>query len=147
MFKSSQRMETYVPLIQRFVSRAFLFHATVAEQLGLHASDLKALQLLGAEPLSPGEIGEKIGLTGASVTALIDRLEHAGYVARERGSQDRRRVTIRAVPEKLREIARLYAPHYRRMSKLLAKYSEGEFRAITDYLTHASVLLAVDDRI
>ncbi len=140
-------METYVPLIQRFVSSAFLFHATVAEQLDLHASDLKALQLLGAGPLSPGEIGEKIGLTGAAVTALIDRLEQAGYVARERGSQDRRRVTIRAVPEKLREIARLYAPHYRRMSKLLAKYSEEEFRAITDYLAHASVLLAADDRV
>ena len=54
-------MQTYVPLIQRFVSSAFLFHATVAEQLGLHASDLKALQLLGAEPLSPGEIGQKTG--------------------------------------------------------------------------------------
>jgi DNA-binding MarR family transcriptional regulator len=81
------------------------------------------------------------------VTALIDRLEHVGYVARERGSQDRRRVTVRAFPEKLREIARLYAPHYRRMSKLLAKYSEEEFRAITDYLAHASIMLAVDDRV
>jgi DNA-binding MarR family transcriptional regulator len=134
-------MRTYVPLIQKFVAKAFLHHTAIAERLGLNASDLKALQLLGGESLSPRELGEKIGLTGAAVTTLLDRLEQAGYAARERGHQDRRRVTVHAVPEKLREIDRLYAPQHRRMSRLLARYSDQEFRTVVDFLTQATKML------
>ena len=56
---SSPRIRTYVPLIQKFVARVFLYHAGVSARLGLNTSDLKTLQLPGVAALSPGEIGEK----------------------------------------------------------------------------------------
>lgn len=135
-------MNSYVPLVQNFAARVVLFHSAVAGKLGLHVTDLKGLRLLGKEPMSAGALGEQTGLTGAAVTALIDRLEKAGYVVRERGVDDRRRITVHAVPEKLREVDRLYDGQYARMSKLLSKYSPEEFSVIANFLEQTTQVLA-----
>ena len=119
-----------------------MFHSAVARKLGLHATDLKGLRLLGNESMSAGALGEQTGLTGAAVTALIDRLEKAGYVVRERGADDRRRITVHAVPEKLREVDSLYEGQHARMSKLLSKYSADEFSVIADFLEQTTEVLA-----
>lgn len=91
--------------------------------------------------MSAGALADEIGLTGAAVTALIDRLENAGYVLRVRGADDRRRVTVHGVPKKLREVSRLYERQGARMSKLLAKYGAEEFHAIADYLKETTNVL------
>jgi DNA-binding MarR family transcriptional regulator len=139
---SSLRMKLYVPLVQEFAARVVLFHSAVAARLGLHVTDLRGLRLLGKGAMSAGDLVEQTGLTGAAVTALIDRLEDAGYVIRERGTDDRRRVTVHAVPEKLREVDRLYEEQGASMSKLLAKYSPEEFSVIADFLKHTAQVLA-----
>jgi DNA-binding MarR family transcriptional regulator len=139
---SSHRMKIYVPLVQDFAARVVLFHSAVAESLGLHVTDLRGLRLLGRHPMSAGALADETGLTGAAVTALIDRLERAGYVVRERGSDDRRRVTVHAVPGKLREVNRLYEGQGARMAKLLAKYSSEEFSAIADFLQESTLVLS-----
>src|SRR3974390_983917 len=91
--RRNARLETYIPLAQEFSARAMFFHESIAQAAGLHATDVKALRLLGNDALPAGRLAELIGLTGASTTALIDRLESAGYVVRERNSADRRKVT------------------------------------------------------
>ncbi|MGB7436034.1 MAG: MarR family transcriptional regulator [Candidatus Acidiferrum sp.] len=139
---SSAQMKVYVPLVQAFAARVLTFHSVVAEKLGLHATDLRTLRLLSKQSMSAGELTEETGLTGAAVTALIDRLESAGYVLRERDTDDRRRVTVRALPEKLREVNRLYEGQGARMSKLLDKYSAKEFAVIADYLKQTTQVLA-----
>jgi DNA-binding MarR family transcriptional regulator len=139
---SSPRMDCYVPLVRDFAARVVLFHEAVAQRLGLHATDVKVLRLLGDEAMTAGALAEHAGLTGAAVTALVDRLEKPGYVTRERDRDDRRRVTIRAVPAKLRELNQLYAGHNAAMSRLLSKYDPAEFAAILDYLSQAAQVLA-----
>jgi len=139
---SSSRMKLYIPLVQEFAARVVLFHSAVAARLGLNVTDLRGLRLLGKGAMSAGNLAEQTGLTGAAVTALIDRLENAGYVIRERGTDDRRRVTVHAVPEKLREVERLYEGQGVSMSKLLAKYSPEEFSVIADFLKHTTQVLA-----
>jgi DNA-binding MarR family transcriptional regulator len=127
---------------QRFAARVVLFHAAVADRLGLNTADLKVLRLLGDEPTTAGRLAEETRLTGAAITALLDRLEASGYVTRERDSGDRRRVTVRAVPSRLRKIDRVYDGLYEAMGRLLGKYSAPEFAAIEDYLTRTSQVLA-----
>src|SRR6202034_2168899 len=97
-------MEIYVPVVREFAARVVLFHEAVAQKAGLHLTDAKALRLLGEEEMTAGQLAELIGLTGASTTALVDRLESAGYATRERDKKDRRRVTIRAKPSKIRTL-------------------------------------------
>ena len=76
-----------------------LSRAAFARAHGLHDTDVRALiHLLDADragvPATPGWLGARLGLTSPSTTALIDRLESAGHVVRERSSADRRKVEI-----------------------------------------------------
>jgi DNA-binding MarR family transcriptional regulator len=143
---SNARLKTYVPLIQKFAARVVLFHSVVAEKLGLHATDIKGLRLLGEESMTAGALAEHICLTGAAVTALIDRLEKAGYVVRERDAYDRRRVTVHAVPEKLHELNALYESQSVSMSKLLSKYSAAEFSVIANFLEETTEIVAKETK-
>jgi DNA-binding MarR family transcriptional regulator len=143
---SSARMKQYVPLVQDFAGRVVMFHSAVAETLGLHATDLRALRLLGVEPMTAGALGEGLGLTGAATTALIDRLESAGYVLRERDGVDRRKVTIRAIPEKLSEVDHVYRRMGEKMSKLLSAYNPAEFAAIADFIKRTTQILVDETR-
>ena len=135
-------MNTYVPAIRRFVLRVLLYHADVAARLGLNLTDVNTLRLLEQEPLSAGELSEQIALTGAATTALVDRLERAGFVTRERSTKDRRRVTIYANEKRLKEINLLYADQGVRMAKLLSRYTAEEFGTIMDFLEKTTSLLA-----
>jgi DNA-binding MarR family transcriptional regulator len=77
-----------------------LSRAAFARAHGLHDTDVRALiHLLDADragvPATAGWLGAQLGLTSPSTTALIDRLEAAGHVVRERSSADRRKVGIR----------------------------------------------------
>jgi DNA-binding MarR family transcriptional regulator len=77
-----------------------LARAGFARAHGLHDTDVRALiHLLDADRagLSPtaGWLGGQLGLTSPSTTALIDRLESAGHVRRQRDPRDRRKVEIR----------------------------------------------------
>ncbi len=87
MSMSRTCLNLYVPIAQAFSSNVISFHSAVAARLGLHVTDLTSLRLLEKGPLAAGELGEQLGLTGAAATALIDRLERAGYAVRERSAE------------------------------------------------------------
>ena len=50
-------------------------------------------ELVG-DPITPGRLGEQLNLSSGSVTALIDRLERAGHIRRDRDTVDRRKVLL-----------------------------------------------------
>lgn len=80
----------------------------IAERLGVHRNDLRALNLLEEGPLSPRIIADRVGLTSGSVTALIDRLEKAGFVERRPSKTDRRSIEVGITPHRYAEIGMLY---------------------------------------
>ena len=51
------------------------------------------------EPLSVGELGERLRLDSGTLTPLLKRLESAGLVVRRRDAQDERRVLIELTDE------------------------------------------------
>ncbi|MFF9622230.1 MarR family winged helix-turn-helix transcriptional regulator [Streptomyces griseosporeus] len=95
---------------RRYMASYALFNQAVADHLGLHPTDLQCLNLLTLEagPVTTGRIAELTGLTTGSATRLVDRLERAGYVRRERDAADRRKVLVVAVPEKVAEFGRMW---------------------------------------
>src|SRR6476646_4089911 len=83
-----------------------LFHTAVAERLGLNPSDHKVADILALEegPVTPGRLAELTGLTTGAVTGVLDRLENAGFVAREPDPADRRRIILRLRPGRIAEV-------------------------------------------
>jgi hypothetical protein len=47
---SSTRMNRYVPVMRRYAAHTVLLHSAIAEALGLHVTDLRALWLLSEAP-------------------------------------------------------------------------------------------------
>lgn len=113
------------------------FHEAVAERLGLHITDHKALGVLFDDgPMPAGRLGERIGLTTGSVTAMVDRLEKAGYVRRERDPGDRRKVVVTPIRDAEREakIDALFGHMRRAFAKNLPGYGDEDLRLIVDFL-------------
>ncbi|MET9221870.1 MarR family winged helix-turn-helix transcriptional regulator [Streptomyces sp. NPDC088197] len=87
-----------------------LFNQALADYFGLHPTDVQCLNLLSLEsrPVTIGRIAELTGLTTGSATRLVDRLERAGYVVRERDTEDRRRVMVTTVPDRMADFGRVW---------------------------------------
>ena len=91
-------LERATEVMRDLMARAVLFQEAAAKSGGLNSTDLQCVGLLMSEgPATPGELAERAGLTaGGAITAVVDRLEAAGFVHRERDPADRRRVIVTA---------------------------------------------------
>ena len=86
------------------------FEEAACAALGVGRSDLRALNLLEHGPLGPSALADALGLSRAAVTALLDRLEAAGYVVRTPAPGSRRAVQVHLQPATWAAFARVYRP-------------------------------------
>jgi DNA-binding MarR family transcriptional regulator len=93
--------------------------------------------------LTATNLVELTGLTGGAITGVADRLEAAGFVERVRDPKDRRRWELRPLPDRLLEVAGLFAPLATAMSDLCDAYSTQELSVIIDFLTKLGDLVDV----
>ncbi|MGY4643984.1 MarR family transcriptional regulator [Cellulomonas sp. URHB0016] len=115
-----------------------LLNHQVGQRLDLRDVDLDCLDLITRHgPLSASALARTAGLHPATMTGVLDRLERAGWIVRERSAQDRRAIVVRAVTERGAEIYRLYSGMTTSMEQLLGGYSEAELTVIADFLSRA----------
>src|SRR5713101_3331385 len=87
--------------LRRTGSLMQLMGQAAADRIGINATDLNCLNILSfSGHMTAGELARATGLTTASITGVIDRLEEAGFVSRERDPHDRRRVVVRLALDK-----------------------------------------------
>src|SRR5437870_670280 len=120
--------------VRRSSALGVIFGQTVASRVGISSSDLECLDFLNLEGrVTAGRLAELTGLTTGAITGVVDRLEKAGLVRRERDDNDRRKVFIAAVPEAVGRIGRLYEPLQRGMQAAFAGYSDAELRLLLEF--------------
>jgi DNA-binding MarR family transcriptional regulator len=122
--------------VRAFIASAILFNHQVAQRLRLGASDGQFMHLLQVHgPLTPGQLAELSGLTTGTVTGVIDRLEGAGFVRRERDSSDRRKVLVKLDEQHLgQQMAPLYAGQAEILAKVAGSFDAEQRDAIADFL-------------
>src|SRR6185369_16036553 len=90
---------------RRSSAQGVVFSQAVANSVGISSSDLECLDFLNLEGrVTAGRLAEVTGLTTGAITGVVDRLEKAGLVRRERDADDRRKVFITTVPENVAKI-------------------------------------------
>ncbi|MFG2118793.1 MarR family winged helix-turn-helix transcriptional regulator [Streptomyces sp. NPDC048710] len=121
---------------RRYMASYALFNQAVADRIGLHPTDLQCLNLLTleAEPVTTGRVAELTGLTTGSATRLVDRLERAGYVVRQRDDTDRRRVLVATVPEKIAEFGRMWDSLAGDWSRIFDELDDAELAVIVRHM-------------
>lgn len=135
----SELEKTAVQLFRKLGTRTVLFHQAAAQALGLFPTDLKSADILNeAGPMTAGELGRKTGLSTGSVTALVDRLEKAGYVAREKDPNDRRRVIIVPLTASKKHVKDLFRSLSESTMDLCREYTEEELELIFSFVGKAA---------
>jgi DNA-binding MarR family transcriptional regulator len=121
--------------MQRNTMWTVLLHHTVAGKAGLNVTDLQCLNLLSLDgPVTPGRLAQAMGITtGGAITAVVDRLEKAGYVRRTRDPNDRRRVIVELVPEATARIGDYFEPIAESVQARFAGYSDEQLRTLLDF--------------
>jgi DNA-binding MarR family transcriptional regulator len=118
-----------------------LLNHQVGARLDIRDVDLDCLDLIARlGPLSPSRLARQMGLHAATTTGILDRLERAGWIARERDETDRRAITVRIVRDRAGEILGLYAGMNGSMDQLCAGYDEAQLTVIRDFLQHTAEL-------
>jgi DNA-binding MarR family transcriptional regulator len=108
-----------------------IFAQTVADRAGISHSDMECLDFLNVEGrMTAGRLAELTGLTTGAITGLVDRMEKAGLVRRERDDEDRRKVYITPVAPRVMEIGRFYEPMQRAMHRLWDTYNDAELKLL-----------------
>ena len=70
-----------------------------ARELHLGPSDVLALDHLhNSGPMAPKDLSSLMGVTSGTMTALLDRVEKAGFLKREKNPDDRRGLLLRLTP-------------------------------------------------
>ncbi|WP_426442763.1 MarR family winged helix-turn-helix transcriptional regulator [Bradyrhizobium genosp. P] len=117
--------------MRRSSAQGVLFGQAVANMAGISNSDMECMDILHLEGrVTAGRLAEVTGLTTGAITGVVDRLEKAGYVRRERDESDRRKVFISVVPETVAKIGQFYVPMQQAMQKVWGAYSDDELRLL-----------------
>lgn len=120
-----------------------LMSQAAADRIGINVTDLNCLNLLSfSGQMTAGQLAKATGLSTASITGVIDRLEEAGFVFRERDAQDRRRVVVRLVTERVvRDVASVFLPVLRAWLRLAEQFSDDELQLIVNFYGQMERLL------
>ncbi|WP_280343611.1 MarR family transcriptional regulator [Nocardia abscessus] len=116
-------------------SRLALLNRQVGTHLDLKDVDFDCLDLINSHgPLSPSALAKRAGLHPATLTGILDRLERAGWIMRERATGDRRAVVVRSRPERLGEVYDLLSGMNTAVDNLCADYTPDQLGLLADFL-------------
>lgn len=121
---------------RRYAAAAALVDQRAADESGVTLSTCEGnfvnlLRLHG--PLSPSRLGRYTALSSSgTITGVIDRLEHAGYVERARCTRDRRKVIVSLGADVADTAA---AARSQRLADVLADFDSAQLGTIAEFLT------------
>jgi len=131
----SEMYDELALVMQRQTMWTVLLHNTVAGKAGINVTDMQCVNLLILEgPLTPGQLAKAMGVTtGGAITAVVDRLERAGFVKRTRDADDRRRVIVELVPGKVEHLGSYFEPMGRAFAERLEAYTDEQIAFLLEF--------------
>ena len=132
-----------IDLLRRYGTDAAAVGHAFSAAHGLQASDLRALvAIMSAEgqgaPLSPKDLRQIIGLSSGGTSYVIDRLESAGHILRERSEIDRRVVHLRFTEQGMATGWAFFGPLGARTEEVIDQFDDDELEIILRFLTGAA---------
>ena len=143
--QAKSKVELIDELITRYrtaTNRDVAFDKLAAASLGVSVTDLHCLNIVESRHgLTAGALAVESGLTTGAVTAVIDRLERAGFARRVRDEHDRRKVNVEVTDTFYARAADIWGPVAAEWQNALAdRFSMDELTTIIAFLTQVDEL-------
>ena len=81
-------------------------------------------------PMSPSQLGDRLIVTRATVTGLVDSLEAKGFVRREPNPADRRSLSIQITPAGLKVLSRVRTLVHAHEKRWMSDLDDGDLRKL-----------------
>ncbi|HEU5469683.1 MAG TPA: MarR family transcriptional regulator [Actinophytocola sp.] len=126
-------------LLRQLVVETDRFAEMFGAAHGMHRTDLNALTVImdaarrGA-PMSPSQLAAALHLSASATTAVLDRLEAAGHLHRDRDPTDRRRVELVMADHAMQLGQRFFTPLGAELAEAWATLTARERRTIARFL-------------
>jgi len=129
-----ERLTAELARQSRLLARQLVrFYDAVADQLGLHVTDLICLATLRDRGRATiGELAAELGLTTGAVSRMVDRLQAGGFVRRARDPSDARRVLVELATTE--STVGLFAPQFADLTESVADLSADQLRLLLAHL-------------
>jgi DNA-binding MarR family transcriptional regulator len=107
----------------------------VCRLLGVNRTDARCLDILHQHgSMSAGDLAEASRLTTGAITAVVDRLDRAGYAQRVPDPSDRRRVLVELTPQAYEATIELMVRPMAELTRPIAsRYSEEQLRSFIEF--------------
>ncbi|MGZ0712417.1 MarR family winged helix-turn-helix transcriptional regulator (plasmid) [Coraliomargarita sp. W4R53] len=119
-------------------------------EMSMGDNELLALRLILREgrkgtPTTPSAVARYLGISTASTTTLLDRLERSDHVERKPHPSDRRRVVLHATQHTDEEVRKTLGEMHKRMMDATQDLSEADATVIVRFLENMTQ--AVDEMV
>ena len=113
----------------------------LARSLKAVGTDVDALEHLVAAPLGPGHLAQRLGITPAAATLVVDRLVGRGHALRVPDKDDGRRTLVTLTDEGRGTVLEHAMPMLQRLDTLARTLTPAEAAAVLRYLEGAAEAL------
>jgi len=119
------------------------FVRAAAARSGVTVTDMEVIEsLTSSGPMTAGQLADLTGLTTGAITGMLNRLEEAGLVRRERDPKDGRRVIVRINPDT--DQIRGFGPSFDAIGKALeekiARYTDEQIAFLMEFLKRSNAV-------
>src|SRR5690348_12329314 len=129
--------------LRQFSGLSASYFRAAAARSGMTATDMQVIDSLASTgPTTAGQLADLTGLTTGAITGMLNRLEEAGVVRRERDPEDGRRVIVQLAPDK--QNVETDGPNLdsigRPWDELAARYDEEQLALLVEFLQRSNAI-------
>jgi DNA-binding HxlR family transcriptional regulator len=129
--------------LRHFHGLSASFFRAAAARTGMTVTDMQVIDLLdSAGPSTAGQLAELTGLTTGAITGMLNRLEQAGLVRRERDPNDGRRVIVRLVSgtDGARQSGPLFDSIAKAWNEMASRYDGEQLALLVEFLNRSNAI-------
>ncbi|GMV41837.1 MAG: MarR family transcriptional regulator [Myxococcales bacterium] len=134
--------------IRRIIRKVSDHSRMMSREVGLTVPQLLCLKAVGdaqEDEVTPALVSQRVHLSPATVSGILDRLERDGLVVRERRSRDRRKVCLSMTPRGAELFTHLPTPLQDAFLRRLSRLDATERVALLDALQRVVDLMEAGD--
>lgn len=140
------RVDTTLIALRRILRATDLYGRELKQAAGVTAVQFRALQIIAEKgQCTAKEISQRMRVSQATVTSLVDKLVRDGLVLREKSEQDRRQTNIHITKKGRKTLAEAPDPLQQRFVRKFAAMEDWEQAMLVSSLERVAAMLDAED--